>query len=104
MRGGEPSAVKMSSPISLAGLNESTTHRAAAGLSIVVPVFNEAENLSVLHFQIVEVAKRLRHTRQLTAEVIYVDDGSKDATLSVAHRFPADEIDVQIVSLSRNFG
>jgi glycosyltransferase involved in cell wall biosynthesis len=36
--------------------------------------------------------------------VIYVDDGSKDATLSVASGLPADVLDVQVVSLSRKFG
>jgi glycosyltransferase involved in cell wall biosynthesis len=36
--------------------------------------------------------------------VIYVDDGSKDATLSIARDLPASAIDVQVVSLSRNFG
>jgi glycosyltransferase involved in cell wall biosynthesis len=50
------------------------------------------------------VAKQLRNTRRLTCEVVYVDDGSRDATLAVAHALPADVLDVQVVSLSRNFG
>ena len=60
--------------------------RADAGLSIVVPVYNEAGNLPALHARIAEVAKRpARTTRRLAAEVVYVDDGSRDATLAVAH-------------------
>jgi glycosyltransferase involved in cell wall biosynthesis len=78
--------------------------RADAGLSIVVPVYNEAAGLPALHGRISEVAQRLKDTRRLTAEVIYVDDGSKDATLAVACGLPADVLDVQVVSLSRNFG
>jgi polyisoprenyl-phosphate glycosyltransferase len=78
--------------------------RAEAGLSIVVPVFNEAGNLASLHGRITEVARGLRSTRRLACEVIYVDDGSRDATLSIAHALPADVVDVQVVSLSRNFG
>jgi len=95
----------MPSPMSFPGRNESASRgRAGAGLSIVVPVFNEAENLAGLHTRIVETAQRLRDTRQLTVEVIYVDDGSRDATLSEAQSLPADAMDVQVVSLSRNFG
>ena len=68
--------------------------RSEAGMSIVVPVFNEAGNLPALHGRIAEVANHLRSTRRLTCEVIYVDDGSSDATLSVAHGLAADVLDV----------
>src|SRR5262245_31239187 len=78
--------------------------RAEAGLSIVVPLFNEAGNLPPLHARIAEVAKDLRSKRRLIAEVVYVDDGSRDETLSVARNLPAEALDVQVVSLSRNFG
>src|SRR5262245_47211400 len=78
--------------------------RAEAGLSIVVPLFNEAGNLPPLHARIAEVAKDLRSKRRLIAEVVYVDDGSRDETLSVARNLPARAMDVQVVSLSRNFG
>jgi glycosyltransferase involved in cell wall biosynthesis len=77
---------------------------AAAGLSIVVPVYNEAAGLAALHGRIVEVARRLREARRLMVEVVYVDDGSRDATLSVARALPAAALDLQVVSLSRNFG
>ncbi len=78
--------------------------RAELGLTIVVPAFNEANGLPALHARLVEVARRLRETRGLATEVVYVDDGSRDATLSIAQGLPADAIDVQVVSLSRNFG
>src|SRR5437870_11888223 len=73
--------------------------RAEAGLSLIVPVFNEAGNLATLHARIAEVAKRLRSARRLASEVIYVDDGSQDATLAVARSLPAADIDLQVVSL-----
>ena len=57
---------------------------ADAGLSIVVPLFNEAANLSSLHARLVEAAGALKATRGLTTEVVYVDDGSRDGTLAVA--------------------
>jgi glycosyltransferase involved in cell wall biosynthesis len=76
----------------------------AHGLSIVVPVYNEAATLERLHGRLIEVAKRLRETRGLASEVIYVDDGSRDGTLAVARDLPPAAIDVQVISLSRNFG
>jgi glycosyltransferase involved in cell wall biosynthesis len=75
-----------------------------AGLSIVVPVYNEAAGLDALHGRIVEVAQRLRATYGLMVEVVYVDDGSRDATLAAARALPATAVDLQVVSLSRNFG
>ncbi|MEX2127720.1 MAG: glycosyltransferase family 2 protein [Xanthobacteraceae bacterium] len=77
---------------------------AVAGLSIVVPLFNEADGLPGLHQRIAEIARSLRKTHGLACEVVYVDDGSRDRTLAVARSLPAREIDIQVVSLSRNFG
>jgi glycosyltransferase involved in cell wall biosynthesis len=75
-----------------------------SSLSIVVPLFNEAAGLAALHERIAEVAGRLRATRGLKSEVVYVDDGSRDDTVGVAHALAARGLDVQVVSLSRNFG
>ena len=77
---------------------------AASGLSIVVPLYNEAASLERLHARLVEVAQRLAATRSLACEVVYVDDGSRDGTLAIARDLPANGLDVQVVSLSRNFG
>jgi polyisoprenyl-phosphate glycosyltransferase len=77
---------------------------AASGLSIVVPLFNEAASLPRLHTRLVEVAQKLAAARSLACEVVYVDDGSTDATLSIARALPATGLDIQVVSLSRNFG
>jgi polyisoprenyl-phosphate glycosyltransferase len=77
---------------------------AGAGLSIVVPLFNEADNLAALHGRITEVARALKAARGLPVEVVYIDDGSRDATLAAARELPADTLDVQVIALSRNFG
>jgi len=74
------------------------------GLSIVVPLHNEAASLARLHAELAEVARALAADYALACEVIYVDDGSRDDTLKIAHLLPATVIDVQVVSLSRNFG
>jgi len=77
---------------------------AAPGLSIVVPLHNEAASLARLHAELVEVARALAANHTLACEIIYVDDGSRDDTLAIAHQLPASAADVQVVSLSRNFG
>jgi glycosyltransferase involved in cell wall biosynthesis len=78
--------------------------RGDVGLSIVVPLFNEAKNVAALHSRIVEVARRLKAARALATEVVYVDDGSGDATLAAAQDLLPDSLDIQVISLSRNFG
>jgi glycosyltransferase involved in cell wall biosynthesis len=88
----------------VSGLTTTAASAAAKGLSIVVPVYNEAAGLAVLHQRICDIAKTLRQRYRLACEVVYVDDGSADATLSIARSLPADATDVQVVSLSRNFG
>src|SRR4029079_18987716 len=56
------------------------------------------------HAKLAEIARGLRQRRGLATEVIYVDDGSRDDSFAVASRLPAEALDVQVVSLSRNFG
>jgi polyisoprenyl-phosphate glycosyltransferase len=88
----------------VSGLSTTAASAAAQGLSIVVPVYNEAAGLSLLHERLIGLAKTLRQRYGLASEVIYVDDGSADATLTIARGLKADALDVQVVSLSRNFG
>jgi len=85
-------------------LSTTAANAAAQGLSIVVPVYNEAAGLAALHRRLGELAKKLRERYRLGCEVVYVDDGSSDGTLGIARGLAADTLDVQVVSLSRNFG
>jgi glycosyltransferase involved in cell wall biosynthesis len=91
-----------------ADVSELSTDAAGAaarqGLSIVVPMLNEAAGLPGLHERLDGLAQRLRNSFGLRTEVVYVDDGSTDDTLAVATRLPNLSLDVQVVSLSRNFG
>src|SRR5260370_29360614 len=78
--------------------------RAEAGLSIVVPLFNEANNLATLHARVLEVARTLKAGRALATEAVYVDDGSRDATLAAARELPAENFHIQAIPPPRHFG
>jgi glycosyltransferase involved in cell wall biosynthesis len=69
-------------------------------LSIVVPVFNEADNVAPLAQ---EVASAFRDSRQ-TLELIFVDDGSTDRTVAVLRTLRARSPKVGIISFRRNQG
>lgn len=73
-------------------------------LSIVVPCFNEADGLPQFHATVSAAVQELSRKRGLHCEVVYIDDGSKDATFAVAKGLPARSFDVQVIALSRNFG
>src|SRR5215468_791818 len=94
--------MKLGSDVS--GLSTTAANAAVQGLSIVVPVYNEAAGLGALHERLAGLARSLQKRWQLGCEVIYVDDGSQDDTLKIAHALSPDALDVQVVSLSRNFG
>ena len=69
-------------------------------LSIIVPAYNEAEVLEELHRRLTAVIDGLG----VTAEVIYVNDGSRDATLDILYRLRGADPRVAVLNLSRNFG
>ncbi len=67
--------------------------------SIVVPVFNEADGLGALHQRLCAVMEGLG-----SWEVVYVNDGSRDASLLRLEALREADGRVAIVNLSRNFG
>ncbi len=69
-------------------------------LSLFLPVYNEEENLRPLHRKISESLNGLGKT----AEVIYVDDGSTDGSLSVLRSIAEAHDNVRVISLRRNYG
>jgi dolichol-phosphate mannosyltransferase len=69
-------------------------------LSVVIPVFNEEENVPVLYSRLVTVLERF----QISFEIIFVDDGSSDGSLAAIQQFSTADPRIQIVELARNFG
>src|ERR1700723_2949724 len=88
----------------VSGLSTTAATAAAQGLSIVVPLYNEAAGLAFLHTRLGGLATALRQRYGLACELVYIDDGSSDDTLGIARGLAAGALDVQLVSLSRNFG
>src|SRR5207253_1077850 len=65
-----------------------------------LPVFNEEPNLRLLHEKLDQSLQRLGRT----AEIIYVDDGSSDGSLSVLREIAAHDSRVRVIALRRNYG
>jgi len=69
-------------------------------LSVVLPVFNELENLDILHQQLKTVLNDLGRS----FEIIYVDDGSTDGSSAKLQELAAADGTVTVIQLRRNFG
>ena len=70
-------------------------------VSVVIPVYNEAANLSALWSRLRATLEKLERTW----EVIFVDDGSADESLAMLREIAASASgSVQVVELARNFG
>jgi len=69
-------------------------------LSILIPVYNEEGNLSLLYEKLVAALKKVGRPY----EVIFVDDGSSDGTMEVLLDLRGKNPNVKIISFSRNFG
>lgn len=68
-------------------------------ISIIVPVYNEEKNVSEVARNIYEVTKKI----PTNSEIIFVDDGSNDATASLLENI-STQIPLTIIVLRRNFG
>jgi polyisoprenyl-phosphate glycosyltransferase len=69
-------------------------------LSVVIPVYNEEDNLPALHARLSTVLAQT----ELSYEIVFVDDGSHDASLAILRRLASENPDVLVIELARNFG
>lgn len=69
-------------------------------VSIVIPLYNEEENVDILHQRTKEAVAQLG----LEYEILYIDDGSTDRTLAKLEEIQAKDKRVVVLSLRRNFG
>ncbi len=69
-------------------------------LSLVIPVYNEYPNLSALHQDLLATLSEMA----VDYEIIYVDDGSTDQSLTILREIAARDEAVTVIQLRRNFG
>ena len=72
----------------------------APEISVFLPVYNEEPNLRPLHAKLDEALKALGRS----AEIVYVDDGSTDASLKILREIAEMDPRVRVVALRRNYG
>lgn len=69
-------------------------------LSIVVPLYNERDNLAALHAELSRTLGELGRSY----EVLFVDDGSNDGSLEVLRKLAAEDSHLHVIRLARNSG
>ncbi|VVA43299.1 putative enzyme [Candidatus Roizmanbacteria bacterium] len=67
-------------------------------LSVIIPVFNEEQNIDPLLKRLIPILKNYQY------EIIFVDDGSKDKTSSIIKKQLVKNKDIKLISFYRNFG
>lgn len=72
-------------------------------LSVIVPCYNEEENVPFFYEEFLKNEDFFRE-KEITWEILYVDDGSKDATAAEVKKLHANDERVHLLSFSRNFG
>lgn len=69
-------------------------------ISIVIPIYNEAQTLPLLYDRLTAVLPSLRDK----CEIIFVDDGSSDQSLAIMGAYAGQNPAVRVLKLARNFG
>ncbi|MBU4330363.1 MAG: glycosyltransferase family 2 protein [Acidobacteria bacterium] len=69
-------------------------------LSLIIPIYNEAENLPDLYREITDSCTALGRTY----EIILIDDGSSDDSFAVLKKIQAGDSHIRVIQLRRNFG
>ncbi|MCX6356593.1 MAG: glycosyltransferase [Candidatus Aureabacteria bacterium] len=72
----------------------------AVDISVVIPVFNEEENLPLLHSRLRDTMERLGRSY----EIVFVDDGSADRSVQLVQGFIEENPGVRLVEFNRNYG
>jgi len=74
-------------------------------VSIVVPCYNEEESLPLFYEEIQKIMNQMKDEHsELTFELVFIDDGSRDKTLTLLREMALKDMRVRYISFSRNFG
>lgn len=69
-------------------------------LSVIIPIYNEEQNIPVLFERMKQVLDRLGSTYEL----IFINDGSRDRSMELIRELAAKDPAVKFINFSRNFG
>ena len=69
-------------------------------LSVIIPVYNEKENITILYNELKSVLSKLN----LNYELIFIDDGSRDGSFEVLKEMNLKDKKVRVIKFRRNFG
>lgn len=72
-------------------------------LSVIVPCYNEEENIADFYHELLK-NEEFFNKKGLELEILYIDDGSKDRTVSEVKKLIEKDKRVHLLSFSRNFG
>lgn len=70
-------------------------------ISLIIPCYNEEESINICYNEVNKVTKKMQ---KQSFEIIFIDDGSKDKTLSILKELSIKDKRVKYLSFSRNFG
>lgn len=70
-------------------------------ITVVVPCYNEEDVLKSFYNEMIKVASEMKN---VDFEILFIDDGSKDKTLSIIKNYSTVDSRVKYISFSRNFG
>ena len=76
------------------------TRRNVPLVSVVIPLYDEEENLPELHQRLSATLSKQR----FRYELLFVNDGSRDSTRKILERLAAEDVHVIFLDLARNFG
>lgn len=77
-----------------------TQNRSSIAISVVVPIYNEEMNIRKLYQRIADVMLDMG----IAYEIVFVNDGSKDASMAIIMSLAAENNSVKYIDFSRNFG
>jgi glycosyltransferase involved in cell wall biosynthesis len=73
-------------------------------ISIIIPIYNEAQNIPLIYQRIVQVMTDAGQSYQDNYEILFIDDGSTDNSFEICSKISDNDPRIRAVQFRRNFG